>query len=59
MPVAQSVDTMDASERGRLSQGIDTRPWITHRVPFTDVAGEFPKYLKPESGVIKAMISLE
>jgi len=38
---------------------LDTGPWITHRVPFPNVVGEFSKYLKPESGVIKAMISLE
>jgi alcohol dehydrogenase len=42
-------------EEGR----IDTRPWITHRIGFDGLIGEFPRYLRPESGVIKAMVSVE
>ncbi|MDB6036501.1 MAG: Alcohol dehydrogenase GroES domain protein [Verrucomicrobiales bacterium] len=38
---------------------IDTRPWITHRSAFNDMIGEFPKWLKPEAGVIKAMVAIE
>ncbi len=41
-------------EEGR----IDTRPWITHRTPFADLIGTFPSYVKPETGVIKAMVEL-
>ncbi len=39
-------------EEGR----IDTGPWITHRSALGEVAGKFPTWVKPESGVIKAMI---
>jgi alcohol dehydrogenase len=41
-------------EEGR----IDTRPWITHRTPFAELIGNFPSYVKPETGVIKAMVEL-
>ena len=37
---------------------IDTRPWITHRCNFETVIGEFPGYLKPEAGVIKALVEV-
>jgi 2-desacetyl-2-hydroxyethyl bacteriochlorophyllide A dehydrogenase len=35
---------------------IDTAPWITHRAPFADAVTEFPRWTRPETGVIKAMI---
>ena len=38
---------------------IDTRPWITHRTAFDDVPEVFPSFLKPESGVIKAIIEVD
>lgn len=38
---------------------IDTRPWITHRTSFDAMIDEFPGWLKPETGVIKAMVSVE
>lgn len=41
-------------ERGQ----IDTKPWITHRAPFDQAVDEFPKWLAPDSGVLKAMIEL-
>jgi 2-desacetyl-2-hydroxyethyl bacteriochlorophyllide A dehydrogenase len=41
-------------EEGR----IDTRPWITHHAGFADVIGEFPKWIKPETGVIKAIVTV-
>jgi alcohol dehydrogenase len=37
---------------------IDTRPWITHRADFEGMIGEFPNWLKPETGVIKAMVAV-
>ena len=37
---------------------IDTRPWITHRTRFDDMIAEFPSWLKPETGVIKAMVAV-
>ena len=42
-------------EDGRL----DTRPWITHRAAFAEVADVFPTWLKPETGVIKAVVSVD
>jgi alcohol dehydrogenase len=41
-------------EEGR----IDTRPWITHRTPFEQMAGVFESYTKPETGVIKAVVEV-
>jgi threonine dehydrogenase-like Zn-dependent dehydrogenase len=46
---------IDHIESGR----IDTRPWITHRCGFGDMIAEFPSWLKPETGVIKAMVSVD
>jgi len=37
---------------------IDTRPWITHRLGFDDVIGEFPSLVRPDSGAIKAIIDI-
>ena len=45
---------IDLIETGR----IDTRPWITHRTSFEDMAGVFESYTKPESGVIKAVVEV-
>lgn len=43
-----------------IEQGkIDTQPWITHRTNFDAMIGEFPAWLKPETGVIKAMVAVE
>ncbi len=38
---------------------IDTGPWITHRAKFDDLIAQFPLWLKPETGVIKAIVSLD
>lgn len=37
---------------------IDTGPWITHRAHVDDMIAAFPSWLKPENGVIKAMVAL-
>lgn len=37
---------------------IDTRPWMTHRAPLADLLTEFPRWLRPETGVIKALVEL-
>ena len=37
---------------------IDTAPWVTHRAALADVPGVFASWTLPETGVIKAMISL-
>ena len=44
----------------RLIEGgmLDTRPWVTHAAPFDAVPDEFPKWLKPETGVVKAMVEV-
>jgi alcohol dehydrogenase len=44
----------------RLIEGgmLDTRPWITHRAPFDRMVNEFQNWLKPETGVVKAMVEL-
>jgi 2-desacetyl-2-hydroxyethyl bacteriochlorophyllide A dehydrogenase len=38
---------------------IDTRPWITHRTSFEDMARVFESYTKPETGVIKAVVDVQ
>jgi alcohol dehydrogenase len=37
---------------------IDTRPWITHHAALGEVPAVFPAWLKPESGVIKAVVEI-
>ncbi|MDT3401182.1 zinc-binding alcohol dehydrogenase family protein [Mucilaginibacter terrae] len=37
---------------------VDPLNYITHRVSFDEVANEFPTWLDPENGVIKAMVNL-
>jgi alcohol dehydrogenase len=38
---------------------IDTRPWITHRTTLAELPAAFPAYLRPESGAVKAMVSIQ
>ena len=38
---------------------IDTRPWITHHAKFDEVVNIFPSWIKPETGVIKAVVEVE
>lgn len=44
----------------RLIEGgmLDTQPWITHRAPMDALIGEFTNWLKPESGVVKAIVEV-
>jgi len=44
----------------RLIEGgmLDTRPWITHRAPFEGMIDAFSSWLKPENGVVKAMVEV-
>jgi len=37
---------------------IDTKPWITHHAKFDDLITSFPLWLKPETGVIKAIVDV-
>ncbi|MGD0461203.1 MAG: zinc-binding alcohol dehydrogenase family protein [Tepidisphaeraceae bacterium] len=42
---------------GMMERGeIDARPWITHRAGVDRLLEEFPKWLAPDSGLMKAMI---
>jgi alcohol dehydrogenase len=44
---------------GLIEEGrIDTRPWLTHRADFADVPEIFTTWLKPETGVIKAVVNV-
>ncbi len=45
---------INAIENGRM----DTSRWITHRIPFTELPNRFQDLLKPDSGVIKAVIEM-
>ena len=38
---------------------IDTKPWITHRTAFDSLIADFPSFTKPETGVIKAVVSVQ
>jgi 2-desacetyl-2-hydroxyethyl bacteriochlorophyllide A dehydrogenase len=38
---------------------IDTRPWISHQAGFDEMIDAFPRWLNAETGVIKAMVSLD
>jgi alcohol dehydrogenase len=42
-------------ESGRL----DTRPWITHCTSLRELPAAMPAYLQHESGVVKAMVTIE
>ena len=45
---------------GHMEKGeIDTGNWITHRTDMAGMVEQFPTYLKPETGVIKAVVSVE
>ncbi|HZL87792.1 MAG TPA: zinc-binding alcohol dehydrogenase family protein [Pirellulaceae bacterium] len=37
---------------------IDTRRWITHRTTLERLPAEFPQYLEPETGVVKAVVGV-
>ena len=42
---------------GQIESGaIDTQPWITHQADPTTLIETFPTWLRPETGVIKAML---
>jgi len=44
---------------GLIEEGrIDTGPWITHRAAFEELIDVFPSYTQPETGVIKAIVSI-
>jgi alcohol dehydrogenase len=38
---------------------IDTRPWITHRTTLLELPNSFETLIKPETGVVKAMVAVD
>lgn len=45
---------------GLIQSGqIDTRPWITHNCSLFELPDAMPTYLRPDSGVVKAMVSID
>ena len=45
---------------GLIESGrVDTQPWITHRANVVDMIGQFDGWLKPDNGVIKAVVSFD
>jgi len=38
---------------------LDTNPWITHRATFDELIDVFPSYTLPDTGVIKAVVSVD
>lgn len=38
---------------------IDTQPWITHRCALAELPVNMPTYLRPESGVVKAIVTID
>lgn len=49
---ADFAHVIDALQRG----AIDLAPWITHRATPDSFAAEFPRWLEPGNGVVKAML---
>lgn len=41
------------------NKNIDPLHFITHRVSFDELATQFPSFIKPETGVIKAMVNMD
>jgi 2-desacetyl-2-hydroxyethyl bacteriochlorophyllide A dehydrogenase len=37
---------------------IDTDPWLSHQASYDEFIGEFPNWIKPETGVIKAVLHM-
>jgi len=38
---------------------LDTRPWITHRCSLAELPEKMPSFINPETGVVKAMVTVE
>src|SRR6478735_9281298 len=38
---------------------IDTSPWISHQADFDEMISVFPEWIKPETGVIKAIVRVD
>jgi threonine dehydrogenase-like Zn-dependent dehydrogenase len=51
---ADFARVLAAVEAGTL----DTRSWVTHRAPLSDVGEALPSWARPESGVLKAIVEI-
>ncbi len=51
-------EDFDTVIRAMEAGQVDTESFITHRAPLETMIGEFDSWLKPETGVIKAMVEL-
>jgi len=52
-------EDFDHVVRSLKNRKIDVRTYITHTTPFDRAMEEFPKWLSPQSGVVKAMIVMD
>ncbi len=44
---------------GLIEEGrIDTQPWISHRCELSELPDAMPDYMRPESGIVKAMVAV-
>jgi alcohol dehydrogenase len=37
---------------------LDTRPWVTHRATLDGLSEVLPIWMRPQSGVVKAMVEI-
>jgi len=51
---ADFLHVIDLMKKGTVK----AKPLITHRADLTDLRDEFPKWIHPESGVIKAIVDV-
>ncbi|MEZ0273996.1 MAG: zinc-binding dehydrogenase, partial [Roseimicrobium sp.] len=59
MATRNAVPTDFTRILGLIRDGrIKTSPWITHRAAFATVPDQFETWLRPESGMVKAVIDL-
>ncbi|QIF04878.1 zinc-binding alcohol dehydrogenase family protein [Roseimicrobium sp. ORNL1] len=60
MATRNAVPTDFTRILGLIREGhIKTTPWITHRTSFSAVPDQFDGWLRPDSGVVKAMIEMD
>jgi threonine dehydrogenase-like Zn-dependent dehydrogenase len=51
---ADFLQVIDLMHKGTVQAG----PLITHRADFTNLKDEFPKWIDPENGVLKAIVEV-
>ena len=58
-PRLQDMDVQGIDQVMLIPTSIDTYPWLSHQASYDDFIGEFPNWLKPETGVIKAVLHMD